>query len=261
MTPGESLGDFVSYYGQPIVREPVWKPEVPVYFFCGGLAGSSAALALFARLTGHERLARSATLTGLAGIGVSPALLISDLGRPGRFANMLRVFKPTSPMSVGSWLLGATGAALGTAAGCELLGILPGVRTAAQVAAGLLGLPLSTYTAALLADTAIPVWHEARRELPFVFAGSAAASAAAAALITTSTNEAAPARRMALAGAALELGAARVMEARLGELLAEPYREGEAGRLAQAAQACTAIGAFVVAAAGRRRGRSRPPGL
>jgi hypothetical protein len=245
--------EFRSYYGQPILKEPVWLPAVPEYFFLGGLAGASAGLAFGGRLIGNDRVARNATLIGLVGVGLSPILLIVDLGRPERFLNMLRVFKVTSPMSVGTWVLTAFGGALGVAAGCEVLGILPRVKLVAQGAAALLGLPLSTYTAALLADTAVPLWHDARRELPFVFAGSAAASAGAAATIATAPEAAAPARRLAVAGALMELTAARAMERRLGALVAEPYRRGRAARFARAARTCTAVGATLVAVARSRR--------
>ncbi|MGH2868647.1 MAG: NrfD/PsrC family molybdoenzyme membrane anchor subunit, partial [Solirubrobacteraceae bacterium] len=94
-----------SYYGRPIVKEPVWTWEIPAYFFTGGLAGASATLGLVADVTGNKPLARSAWTAALAGVSVSPVFLISDLGRPERFLNMLRVFKITSPMSVGSWIL------------------------------------------------------------------------------------------------------------------------------------------------------------
>jgi hypothetical protein len=207
-------------------------------------------------VTGNERLARNATFTGTAAIGVSPVLLTADLGRPERFYNMLRVVKVTSPMSVGTWILAASGTALGIAGGCEALGILPRVKLAAQAAAGLLGPPLTTYTAALVANTAVPVWHEARRELPFVFAGSAAASAGAAAAVATPPAQAGPARRLAIAGALLELAATKAMETRLGPLLGEPYRQGAAGRFTRLAKGCSVAGAAIVALAGRRRAGS-----
>src|SRR4029077_8295803 len=98
-----------------------------------------------------------------------PPLLSSDLGRPERFLNMLRVFKVTSPMSVGSWILLASGGATTTAAACEELGIFPKVKAAAELGSVLTGAPLAVYTATLISDTAVPVWHEARRELPFLF--------------------------------------------------------------------------------------------
>ena len=102
-----------SYYGRPVLKEPVWQPEIPWYFFTGGLAGASSVLELVARLAGNEPLARRSLYVGAAADIVSPALLISDLGRPERFLNMFRVFKVTSPMSVGSWILGVSGGASG----------------------------------------------------------------------------------------------------------------------------------------------------
>jgi hypothetical protein len=184
---------------------------------------------------------------------VSPLLLIKDLGRPARFYNMLRVFKVTSPMSVGTWVLSAFGSTAGIAGTCELLGILPRIRVAAEVVAGVLGMPLSTYTGGLLADTAIPVWSEARHDLPLVFAAGSAASAGAAAAIVTPPELAGPARRLALAGAVAELAATKRMEKNLGELLAEPYHRGTAGTFARAAKTLTAAGAAVLGVVGRRR--------
>lgn len=242
-----------SYYGRPIVKEPVWKPEVPWYLFTGGLGGASSSLALGARLVGNEPLARNAELIALAAMTVSPVLLIKDLGRPERFYNMLRVFKVTSPMSVGSWLLAVQGTATGIAGTCRIFGIFRSLRSAAEAVAGVSGLPLSTYTGALLADTAIPVWHEARRELPLVFAGSAAATAGGAAAVLTPAEDAGPARRLALIGAVVELTARKLMERRLGPFLGEPYFESESRRYATLAKRLTSAGAAVLALTGRRR--------
>jgi hypothetical protein len=243
---------FRSYYGRPILKEPVWTWEVAWYFFTGGLAGASAALGLGARLSGNDRLARAAFTVAGAGGAVSVPLLASDLGRPERFLYMLRMFKVTSPLSVGSWILATMAPAAVGAMVSDRLGIFPRLGRAAEVAAGLLGPALATYTGALVADTAVPVWHEAGRELPFVFAGSAAASAGAAAVLLTPAADAGPARRLVVGGAMLELGAAQAMERRLGEL-GEPYHQGPAGRLARLAKACTAAGTGLVAAGGRRR--------
>jgi hypothetical protein len=116
----------------------------------------------------------------------------------------------------------------------------------------LFGLPLATYTAALLSNTAVPAWHEARRELPFVFAGSAAASAGAAAAIFTPPADAAPARRLAILGVAGEAVSAQLMERRLGEL-AEPYEHGEAATFSRLAKGLSAAGAATIAIRGRSR--------
>src|SRR5919206_5053579 len=114
-----------SYYGRAVIKEPIWGWEIPWYFFAGGLAGASSTLALVARLANNDRLARRALLAALGGAAVSPPLLISDLGRPDRFYNMLRVFKPTSPMNMGTWLLTAFGSAIGVAASSDVFGIFP----------------------------------------------------------------------------------------------------------------------------------------
>src|SRR5207302_7827913 len=155
---GPHVRDAVSYYGRPIVKEPVWKAEIPTYFFTGGMAGAAAALTLAARVAGNDTLGRRALYVNTAAIAVSPVLLIKDLGRPKRFLNMLRVFKVTSPMSVGTWIVSARGAASSTAALCEVVDALPRVKVAAETVAGLLGPFLSTYTAALVADSVVPAW-------------------------------------------------------------------------------------------------------
>ena len=246
-----------SYYGQPVLKAPVWTWEIPAYLFVGGIAGASAPLALLASLQENRALARAATAAALGGAAISPVLLISDLGRPERFLNMLRVFKPTSPMSMGSWILAGFGPAVGLGAARELLGILPRLGRTGQVGAALLGPGLSTYTAALLANTAVPAWHEARRELPFVFAGSSLASASGVALLLTAPAQAGIPRRMGVIGAVLSVCATARMEHRLGEL-GGPYREGgAAGTVTRAAKTLTAAGAVVVAARARR-GRRRP---
>ncbi len=240
-----------SYYGRPIVKEPVWTREIPVYFFTGGVAGASSVLHGLARLTGNERLAKSALYVGAAADVVSPALLVSDLGRPERFLHMLRMFKVTSPMSVGSWILLVSGGASSTAAVLELLGILRPVKWAAEVVSFLSGPPLATYTGALIANTAIPVWSEARDELPWLFGASAAASAGAAAAIVTPPDAAGPARRAAIGGGVAELALMQAMQRRLG-FVGEVYTKGEAGRFDTITKACVATGTALLAARGKR---------
>jgi hypothetical protein len=242
----------VSYYGRPILKAPVWKWYVPAYFFTGGLAGASSTLAVGAALAGNAPLAKATRLASAAGVAVSVPLLVADLGRPARFANMLRVAKPTSPMSVGSWILAAFAPASTLAAASDVTGRLPGTGAVAGAVAGILGPALTTYTGVLVADTAIPAWHGAFRQLPFVFAGSAAAAAGGVAMAFTPAEQAAPARRLAVLGAALEVGAFRAMESGLGEA-GGPYKDGTAGRLSRAAEGCTAAGAVLAAVAGRRR--------
>jgi hypothetical protein len=244
-------GGIRSYHGQAVLKEPIWTWEIPCYFFTGGLAGGSAGLAFLSGIRGNEVLARRAWATAAVAGAASPALLISDLGRGARFLNMLRMFKLTSPMSVGSWILAGAGSAIPLAALDAWTGLVPPrVARPAGTVAALLGLPLSTYTAALVANTAIPVWHEARRTLPFVFGAGAAMSAGAAAVAVTPTAAAAPARRLALGGAAMGLVATEVMERQLGDH-AEPYHQGAAGRFRRLARVLGPIGAALLLWRGR----------
>jgi hypothetical protein len=243
--------EFESYYGRPILKQPTWKtPDVPLYLFLGGMAGCSALLAEGAALTGLPGLERVARSAAVAGAAAGTVALIHDLGRPGRFLNMLRVFKPTSPLSVGSFVLAPFGALSGAAAASELTGLLPRMGRAAGLGAAALGGPLATYTAALVANTAVPIWHEAHRELPFVFAGSGATAAGGVAMLLAPSAETRPAVRMAVGGAVLELGASTVMERRLG-MLAEPYRCGLPGRLTRVARGLSIAG-LGLTALGRR---------
>jgi hypothetical protein len=243
----------LSYYGKPIIKEPVWKTEIPKYFFTGGLAGASATLSAAARAAGNDELARRALYVAAAGVTVSPYYLIKDLGRPLRFYNMLRVFKVTSPMSVGTWIVASEGTSTGIAAACELLGVLPRVRAAAQVVSGLLGPAMASYTGALVADSVVPVWHESRHELPLLFASSSAAAAGGLAAALTPVATARPARRLGLLGAVTELVTHRVMQRRMGELVAEPYKKGESNRYVKAAEAATLSGVGLMLLAGRTR--------
>jgi hypothetical protein len=244
-------GEADSYYGRPILKEPVWKPEIPLYMFTGGLAGASSVLSLAARAAGNRRLARRALWIGFGAEVVSPALLISDLGRPERFLNMLRVFKVTSPMSVGSWILLISGGASNTAAVLELTGRLRRVKWAAELVSFASGPPLATYTGALFANTANPVWSEARDDLPWLFGASASASAGAAAVMFTPPRAAGPARRAAIGGVVAGLVLGQRMERRLG-FVGEVYRQGEAGRYGRVSKALRATGATLLAWRGKR---------
>ena len=245
--------EFRSYYGRQILKTPVWKqPDVPLYLFVGGIAGASAVLAEGAALARLPALERTARLAAAGGSSIGSVLLIHDLGRPERFLNMLRVFKPTSPLSVGSWILAPFAGLATAAAGSLVTGRLRPVGRLAGVGAALLGPPLGTYTAALLADTAVPAWHEAYRELPFLFAGSGAAAAGGLAMVATPKDQTRPARRLAIAGVALDLAAEHRIEERLG-MLAEPYQQGRPGRFLRAARLLNLAGAAGTLLAGRSR--------
>jgi formate-dependent nitrite reductase membrane component NrfD len=240
-----------SYYDRPVIKEPTWTWEIPLYFFTGGLSGGSSVLSMSAKLFGNEKLSRTALYVGATADLISPPLLISDLGRPERFHHMLRVFKVTSPMNIGAWILLVNGGASNTAAVLELLGWLRPLKLAAEAVATLFGPPLATYTGVLLADTAVPAWHEARHELPWLFGASATASAGAAACVFLDPGDAAPARRLAVAAVAVEGALMQTMELRLGEV-GEVYHHGAAAKLSWAAKGLAGAGSLLLASRGRR---------
>ncbi|WP_435290322.1 NrfD/PsrC family molybdoenzyme membrane anchor subunit [Streptosporangium sp. G11] len=325
--------EFRSYYGQPIIKAPIWhEPHMPLYLYLGGTSGAASVISAVATLTGHDRLGLTARVTAAAGAAAGAGFLVAELGRPERFLNMLRVFKPTSPMSVGSWLLAAHSGLTALAAASALVTagsgprvsarsvlrllvrfvsrvparsvpqvpfwsilrvsarfvarvpvwpvpripgraglripalpgriarVLPAVGDAAALAAVVTGPLMSTYTAVLVADTAVPAWHEGHPELPFLFAGSALAGAGAVGMLATPRREAGPARAVAVLGAAVETVAGAVMEHRLG-LVGEPYRLGRSGRLMRTARVLTVGGALLATVAGRGRALTALSGL
>lgn len=245
--------EFTSYYGQPVLNRPVWNiPDVPGYLFLGGLAGGASLLALGAHVSARPQLARVMKTAAAGSAGLSTVALVHDLGRPERFLNMLRVFKVTSPMSVGSWLLASFAPLAGASAASDWTKWLPRAGTAATAGAALVGPGLASYTAALITDTAVPAWHGGYREMPFVFTGSGAAAAGGLGMLAAPVGQSTPARNFAVIGAVVELSATRIMERRLG-MVAETYHTGRSGKYIRASKILTAAGAAGALLAGRRR--------
>ena len=242
--------EFTSYYGRPILNPPVWEArDIAGYLFLGGLAGGSSLLAAGADLTGRRELGRAAKAGAFAAITLSLAALVHDLGRPARFVNMMRVFKVTSPMSVGTWLLSGYAPAAGVAAATAFTGRMPRLGAAATAGAALLGPAVASYTAVLLSDTAVPAWHDGYREMPFVFTGSAAMAAGGLGLLAAPAGESGPARNLALAGQVMEMLAFERMTRRMG-MTAEPYHRGRGGAYIRVGQVLGALGATGAALAG-----------
>jgi hypothetical protein len=201
------------YYGQPVLKPPVWSWEIPVYFFVGGLSGMAAAISLVAFIFRRADIGIAAMWLAAIGAILSPILLTMDLGRPRLFFNMLRVFKYKSPMSVGAWIVFGFGACvipgiiaveLHTrhvfAGGFDqLLNILSGVFIFASAFWGIL---LATYTGVLLGATAIPAWFLHRVLLPIHFGTAGLGSAAA--LLELLGYRVAPLNALGFVAAAME---------------------------------------------------------
>jgi hypothetical protein len=225
----------------PLLKPAVWTWEVPLYFWTGGIAAGAGFVALACDLAGDEASAATARKVSLGALAPSPLLLISDLGRPERFYNMLRIVKLRSPMSMGAWALSVFGNLMAAAVGADLLGRRREAR-ALGAAAAVVGGYLGSYTGVLLGSTAVPVWARSRLFLGPIFVSTATATGAAAcrlALVATGVPEGHPTRtalgRVETGAISAELALSSINERRLGRLSAA-LEEGPSGKLFRAAK-------------------------
>jgi formate-dependent nitrite reductase membrane component NrfD len=266
--PDESLGDEPTYYDRPVLRQPVWIWAVPAYFYVGGVAGAAATLGAVVQALARERMwtlvVRCRWLAALGGM-LGTALLIYDLGRPERFLNMLRVFRISSPMSVGSWVLAAAGSfTFGSAILAHTQGPLRKLGDLAGYIAALAGLPLAGYTAVLIAKTAVPVWQAARTHLSFLFIGSAMASAASLLkFMFLSRAEEKSVNAFYIAGLSTELATEFLMERQVSrvEPVGKPLEEGVSGALLKAAKVMSILGLVLALLPGGSRPKRILEGL
>ncbi|MGN6673656.1 MAG: NrfD/PsrC family molybdoenzyme membrane anchor subunit [Thermomicrobiales bacterium] len=209
-----------TYYNRPALKSGHWRWLIGSYYFVGGVAGAAQVIATIADTAGAPQdraVARAGRYLAFAGVLVSPVLLIADLHTPQRFYNMLRIVRPTSPMSIGSWTLTVFGAATGLAAIGEMLDQFAGlpmgkvVARWAGVPAGLAGAVMAVYTGVLTSATSVPLWAAVPRGLPPLFGVSAATSACAALQLVAEATGAAPEAGQRLERLALGLGAAQLV--------------------------------------------------
>jgi protein NrfD len=218
----ERLGPYhgETYYGQPAVKSSYYGWYIAFYFFVGGLASASQFLATVISFLGHREdssVVRAGRYAALLGALVSPPLLIADLHTPQRWYNMLRIYRRTSPMSIGSWALTSFGIFSGlTAVGqaiTDLLGWKAGERLSklASLPAALAGGVVAIYTGTLLVATSTPLWSSASPFLSSLFASSAASSAAAVLTLSASTQPGSRATRRRLTWFSIISGAAELV--------------------------------------------------
>ncbi|CAN5769934.1 hypothetical protein BH10CHL1_BH10CHL1_41170 [soil metagenome] len=238
-----------TYYERPVLKEPVWVWSIAVYFFVGGAAGAAGVLGAATQALGGRRLenlVKRCQWLAATGMIMSAFWLIYDLGRPKRFLNMLRVFRPTSPMSIGSWVLAAAGAS--TSAAAVLTGQRGIVRRIGNVAGYASSLPcalIAGYTAVLITNTVVPLWQAVRFSLPFLFISSAMASAGALLeLFTLNPQEMKVVERFGAVGKIAELGLMFVVEreAAVVEQVGLPLRQGRSGNLWRASKLLNGLG-------------------
>jgi hypothetical protein len=223
------------YYGIPLLKQPQWNPGIPVYFFVGGAAGAAAVIGAIAHWTGRDqKIARDARLIAAIGAIVSGGFLISDLGRPARFLNMLRMFKPQSPMSMGAWVLTGFGTFSSAAATAQILadrfgfGAFRILGNMAEGFSALFGLPFSSYTGVLIGATVIPVWNHNVRTLPFHF-GMSGMNAGVSVLELMGNVSSRPLNRIGILSAAAETYEGVELELKRDPVVNEPLKHGASG--------------------------------
>lgn len=261
-----------TYYNRPLLKKSVWSIDIPLYYFTGGAAGAAmtlgAALQLASSGKNRRDLRRVSSVchwTGIVGSTLGAAFLIHDLGRPERFLYMMRVFRPSSPMNMGVWILGGA-APTAIAAGLLLNrgGFLGFLGESAGYASGVFGAALAGYTGVLVSNSAIPVWQAARRWMPVMFIASSAATVGS--LIDIFAGSKTP-RRVSLlygtAGRVAELAAAHLVESAASEVprVGLPFHRGGTGLLWKAASVATAASLILALTAGKSRTRQRIGGI
>ena len=265
---GDRPQEEVTYYDRPLLKEPTWIWAVPAYFYTGGAAGAAAVLGMVAEIVDKDDLeglvTRCRWISALGDVA-GTALLVKDLGRPERFLNMLRVFRPTSPMSVGSWVLAiSTPGSVAAALFGDWRGVVGAVGRGGGMLSGVAGLPLSAYTAVLVSNTAVPVWQATRKSLPLLFVSGAMSSAASLLdLLDLTDREERIVRRYGLAAKFGELAATFAVEREANEVeqVGEALKKGMGGALWRAAKALTAASAALSLLPGKSKGRRKLSGV
>jgi hypothetical protein len=152
-----------------VTKVPGWHGIIAWDALLNGMAMGlflAAAVSELAAPAVFMRVAKVAYPVSLLLLLVDLGLLVLDLGDPLRFHHMLRVFKPGSPMSVGTWCLTIFSLPLTAAAGLSVLALLGWDFEWARILAVVLGLlpgfGSAAYKGVLLSTNAQPGWKDAR---------------------------------------------------------------------------------------------------
>ena len=268
--PGITAAD-TTYYDRPMLKQSVWSIDIPIYYFLGGTAGAALTLGAAIQLVsprGHHPLRHLSAIchwTGIAGSTAGAAFLIHDLGRPSRFLYMMRVFRPTSPMNMGVWILsGAAPTAIGAGLLVNRSGLAGAIGEVAGYLSGIFGAALAGYTGVLVSNSAIPIWQESRRWLPVMFlASSASAAASVIDIVSQQEGTRLVTQLFGTAGRIAEIAATNQVERAASAIpkVGEVLHRGGPAVLWKAATGLTAASLAVSFLPGRRRKTNFVAGL
>lgn len=265
-----AASELPGYYGQPAIHGPHWNWLIIGYFYTGGISGGAAALAAASSVfgdSGSTRLRDHAVLVSFVALLPCPIFLILDLGRPARFHHMVKAFRPSSPMSMGTWglsvfsLLETICTALVLCRWFMAGRFLPPPLAEKMLLAanGIAGLFLAGYTGTLLAATAVPIWARRPGLLGPLFLSSAISSGCAATALSLHASNSTDHvdRALTIIDAAASLSKAGLLAAWVASLgdVAGPVDEGVRGRVVR--EGCVLAG--VVAPLALEAATSRSP--
>ena len=267
----EDPGD--AYTGVPILQRPAWHNEVAAYFYLGGISSGALILGALADLADPRwrPLAETAHLVSFAAMIPCAPLLIADLGKPSRFYHMLRIFKPSSPMNLGSWTL-VVHSGFSTLLAAQVVserGRLPVFGPVAQHlpsrilgAGGLLpALTLGGYTGVLVGTTSVPVWSTSSMLGGLFMASAMATGTSAVSMASILSGRDTLAERSVLGSISMAAGASEMCL--MGGYLAttgnaaKPLLKGLDGALVLGAIAASATALAAEVAAKHTRTRNR----
>src|SRR3984957_738634 len=167
--PLPEKGSESGYENMPVTKVPGWHGIIAWDALLNGMATGlfmAAAVSELAAPAIFTPVAKIAYPVALVLLLVDLGLLVLDLGDPLRFHHMLRVFKPGSPMSVGTWCLTIFSLPLTAAAALSLLAEIgldfEWARILAVVVGLLPGFGAAAYKGVLLSTNAQPGWKDAR---------------------------------------------------------------------------------------------------
>jgi Polysulphide reductase, NrfD len=157
------------YANIPVTKVPSWEGMIAWDVLLNGMATGlfmAAAVSELAAPAVFTSVAKVAYPVALLLLLIDLILLVFDLGDPLRFHHMLRVFKPGSPMSVGTWCLTIFSLPLTAAAALSVLAEMgwdfEWARILAVVVGLLPGFGAAAYKGVLLSTNAQPGWKDAR---------------------------------------------------------------------------------------------------
>ncbi|MDW7772638.1 MAG: NrfD/PsrC family molybdoenzyme membrane anchor subunit [Desulfobulbaceae bacterium] len=184
----------ITYYGMPAVKHSHYHWKTALSFFAEALGGGPQIIATLISRFGDRKdchLVRGGRYLALAGSFLSPALLISELHMPRRWFNMLRIFRPTSAMSIGNMSLTLFGVFSGLTAIGQILEDL-GRKKAGQLLGRIFSVPAAAaggmiclYPGTELEETCTPLWADSHPLLSPLFAATGLSTGAAALTIVS----------------------------------------------------------------------------